>query len=409
MTAPSSLRAAPMRTTTIVLVGIALLLASGVAIWWYGPWNEVARYNRMPLLALHRLADDQPHNAVAWHILALKLARDGDADLAEPALRQALELNPNDGMAAAGLSQLLISTGRLDEAFQILKQTAGRAPHNLTVRLELGRLYQRKGAAQHAAAEYEAVTAMDARNADAWYLLAECYYNMQKLGQAQDAIHRALTLQANNPQYLTFSAMLAAASGHAEDAIATARKSASLAPDDVTIQANFVAMLLQHQHSKDEIREAETTIGRLEQIAPNYPPLSSLRGDLEAAQGHWEAAARYYQKATEALPDSNHAYYVLARAYRQLGRSADAERFEKIYARRQSLLQQIDGVKSEIGGKPRNAGLYERLSAAELEYGHRAEAISALETALAISPGNPEIQKRLSKLQYGASLPSLKQ
>jgi tetratricopeptide (TPR) repeat protein len=390
---------------SVAVAAAALLLAAGMGAWWYGPWNAEARYSRMPLLALHRLADDRPRDGLAWHVLALRLAQDGDAVLAEPALRQAFELNPKDATVATVFAQVLAGTGRSEEAFQILKQAEGRDPSSVPIRMDLGQFYQLKGAFQHAAAEYEAVTAVDKRNAQAWYLLAKCDFNMQKLSQAQESMNRALKLQPNDPAFLMFGASLDSAMGRTEDAIAAATRSATLAPDNLIIQADFAEMLLQRHRSDADLQEGEALIGRMEQIDPAYPPLSALRGDLEAGRGHWDAAARFYQKATEALPDSDHAYFALARAYRRLGRTADASRFDGIFARRQSLRQRINNIHIAIGAQPRSSELYKQLAAAEMQCGHLAEADDALEAAEAISPGDPEVRKQLTKLRKGGAPP----
>jgi tetratricopeptide (TPR) repeat protein len=400
------LRTARQVTLATLVVGSILIAAIGVAIWWFGPWNAEARYYRMQLLALHQLADDQPTNKVAWHVLGLRLAHDGDAGLAEPALRQALAVDSNDTAVASALSQLLTASGRPEEAFQLLKQAEGRSPTNITIRMNLGRFYQQKGAFHHAVEEYEAVIAVDKRNANAWYRLAQCDFTIQRIAQAQDALQKAIGLEPSDPDFLIFQAQVDGALGHTEQAIAAARKSASLAPNNLLIQANFAEMLLHHHRSEAELQEAEATIGRMEQADASFPPLSSLRGDLEADRGHWDAAARYYQKAAEVMRDSDHAYYALGRAYRRLGRTADAERAEAIYKHRQELRLNVNAIQSAIGAQPKSADLYARLADAELGLGHQAEAIAALEHAAAISPGKGPFAARLAKLKGAAPAPA---
>jgi predicted Zn-dependent protease len=377
----------------VVVLGLA------VVIGWYGPWNAETRYQRMSLLGLRHLVDREPKNAKAWRVLALRLAHDGDAQLAEPALREAMAMNPDDAVISTGLGELLVNTKRAEEGFQILKMTTGRHPDFLPAHLDLGRLYRTKGSYHHAAAEFEAAVAGDKKDPGSWYLLAQCYLDMQQVSKAQTAIQQALALEPKNPHFLMFSGHLLIGTGQLEEGLRQAREAAALAPQDIQIQGSMATLVLQHHRTDEDLQQAEQIIGSMEQMQPDYPMLPQLRGDLEALRQHWEAAARYYEKARETVPGQDTVFFSLAQAYRRLGRSQEADQMQAIYVRRQKLRQQMDDVRVAIGGQPENAALYRRLAELQFEIGNNAGAMSALETALSLDPHSEITRKRLEQLK----------
>src|SRR5580700_2636820 len=102
----------------VAIALVALIGGSAARVWWYRPANDENRYRRMSQAELKQLVDSEPGNAAAWKQMALRLARTADVDSAEPAIRKALELSPDDAELATELGRLCTATGRDLEAYR---------------------------------------------------------------------------------------------------------------------------------------------------------------------------------------------------------------------------------------------------------------------------------------------------
>ena len=377
-------------------------MALGSTVWWYSPGNSANRYGRMSLLDLNHTLDRDPHDLAAARMLALRLAHSGDAGLAEPALRNSLLLNPNDAEVATGLGELLMAKGRYPEAFQLLKSAAERFPNYGPGRAAMGRLYMKKGSYLHAATEFEAVVERDKSADDAWYQLAICYLEMQQSAKAQAAVDAALHLQPKDPHYLALKGSVDVAVGNVGAGIDETRRAAEIAPRDIRINSTLVNLLLAQHRTDADLDLADQTIGRLEQINPDYPLLPYQRGELERLRQRWEPAAHYLEKALLTTPQQDEVYFSLSQAYRRLNRSQDADRLMKLYTQRQDVHRKMDALRIQLGSQAENAMLYAKLADLQMQIGDRSAAIASVKSGLGIDPKNALLQKWLGILDPAA-------
>lgn len=396
---PPPHRRRPLGTAlVIVLVGASL----AVAVWWYSPGNRARRYSRMSLLDLNHTLDHDPRDRFAARMLALRLARDGDAGLAEPALRNSLLLNPNDAEVTTGLGELLMAKGRHPEAFQLLKSAAERFPNYRQGRSALGRLYMKKGSYLHASTEFEAVVKRDSTADDSWYQLAICYLEMQQSAKAQAAIDTALRLQPNDPQYLALKGSVDVAVGNVGAGIDETKRASDIAPGDIRINSTLVNLLLSQHRNAADLDLAEQAIGKLEQRNPDYPLLPYQRGELERLRQRWEPAAHYLEKALLTTPQQDEVYFSLSQVYRRLNRIKDADRLGKVFTHRQDVHRKMDAVRIQLGSQSENAMLFSQLADLQMQLADRPAAISSVKAGLAIDPKNVLLKKWLRILDPSA-------
>jgi tetratricopeptide (TPR) repeat protein len=388
---------------------IAAALAAGILIggaaWWYSPGNAPNRYRRMSMLELNQTLDRNPKDAIAARTLALRLAAEGDAGMGEPALRTALALDPNDAEVATGLGELMMAKNRYEDAFQILKSVSARFPNYEPGRSALGRLYMKKGSFLHASTEYEAIVAMDKRADDAWYQLAVCYLQMQQSAKAQNAIDAALKLQPNEPHYLALKGSVDVAVGAVDAGIAETRRAAQLAPKNIRIISTLTNLLLTQHRSEADLDMAEETIGRLEQLNPDYPLLPYQRGELERLRQHWLPAAHYLEKALTTTPGQDEVYFSLGQVYRRLGREKAADQMIEIFRQRQKLTQEMDSVRLSLSTRPDDASLYVQLANIQYRLGDPNGALSSIRAGLAIDPKNVPLLTGLHRLSPSSAPP----
>jgi tetratricopeptide (TPR) repeat protein len=396
----------PLRLPLIIGATLLTLVAAGAAAWWFGPWSAPFRYGHTDLVSLRRKVAQNPKDYHAWREIGLRLAKDGDP-LAYGALQEAYALNPNDVEVGTGLGELLMETRSYPEAFQVLKSVTSRVPKYTLGRMALGRLYRRKGSYQHAASEFEAVTAQDPKDSGAWYELAVCYLQMQRAAKSQEAITKALSLQPKDPQYLLLKGSIDTALGQIDSGIAATKSAADLAPKDVKVQSTFVNLLLAHHRGPEDLKLAGEVLGRLEQLSPNDPFLPYQRGELERLQQNWTAAATYLERAQTTIPGQIEVYFSLGQVYRRLGRNADADRVLAVYHKLQDLRRKIDDVRVAIGSSPRDVSLYAKLIDYQLQLGDREGAASSLQAAYDIDPKSPHIRKHVEAMKkMGVTFPT---
>lgn len=371
----------------------------GVLVWWVGPWSAPFRYEHMDLVSLRQRLDSSPKDALGWRTLGLRLAREGDASMAVPALLQAYTLNPSDSVVATGLGEIYTSAGRYAEAFQFLKAATAQKPPNAFAYMALGRLYRRKASYLHASEAFEMVVKLDPKLSDAWYEMAICYLQMQQAAKATDAIAAAIRLEPMQPEYLALQGSIDVAVGKLDEGFAITQRAAKLVPSNLKIQSNYANMLLTNHRNTEDLQKAEQVIGILEQINPQYSLLPYQHGQLEQLRGHWPQAVRYLERAVQTAPEQDEVYYALSQAYRRVHRVPEADRMAMLYRRRQNLRRQIDAIRIQLGGQADNSMLYARLAELQIQTGDTPSAISSLKAALKIAPDQTALKIRLAQLE----------
>ena len=377
---------------------IASMILIGIA-WWYSPPNASTRYERMSLLDLRNHLDSAPKDATGWHVFALRLAHDGDAGLAESALRQALELNPKDPEAATALGELLISTARYPEASQWLKQTIGNRPQYIPAHRALGLLYRKRGSYAHAIEEFQTVLKADEKDGDIWYQSAHCYWNMQQVANTQNALKKALQAEPDNPAYLTLSGNVQAAVGNLQPGIAQIARAVALAPTNLTAHESLVTLLIQHGSGNEDMTKIEQSLKKIAILNPNYPLLPYFNGQLEAKRGNWLAAIPYLEESVTQTPSYDAAYLALSQAYRRVKRTAEADKMQQTYEMRQTTQKAIDDVKEELGRRPKDVKLLLKLGDLLYRRGDYSEALTNLETANTLEPNSAQILQHIETLK----------
>ena len=120
---------------------------------------------------------------------------------AEAEYRQALALAPNDAPAQSGLGQLLASLGEADQAIELTRQTLATEP----------------------------------LRANVYYWLGIYFLGLNRLDEAERAIHRALELQPTAQSFHVQLAIIEIKRGHAQAALAAAQQEPPGAWNDAAI------------------------------------------------------------------------------------------------------------------------------------------------------------------------------
>jgi tetratricopeptide (TPR) repeat protein len=119
---------------------------------------------------------------------------------AESLYQQCLAYNPNHVDCHRGLAVLLTETGRVDQAFTLLKNWVGRSPQNAEARVELARLYEEYGDPRSAELALNDALAVDMGNWRAHAALGRLRESSGQLAQALQNYERALAINRFQPQ-----------------------------------------------------------------------------------------------------------------------------------------------------------------------------------------------------------------
>jgi tetratricopeptide (TPR) repeat protein len=124
-------------------------------------------------------------------------------------------------------------------------------------------------------------------------------------------------------------------------------------------------------------------------------------GRLEAQQGRHAEAIAHFEKAVSLFPELGAAYYALARAYRAVGRPADAERALQLHTKYGARWPRIDDpMLATVTGLREDPRALVQRGVAEAEAGNLGAAIASHEAALAADPSLAQAHANLINL-YG--------
>jgi tetratricopeptide (TPR) repeat protein len=147
-----------------------------------------------------RNPDSYYNKGAVLHRTGLATKDQNSLTQAESLYRQCLDYNPNHVDCHRGLAVLLTETGRVPEAFTLLKNWATLSPQNSEARVELARLYEEYGDPRSAEFYLTEGLTLDSRNWRAHAALGRLKEQSGDLGQALVNYERAYSLNRFQPQ-----------------------------------------------------------------------------------------------------------------------------------------------------------------------------------------------------------------
>ena len=194
----------------------------------------------------------------------------------------------------------LISSGRREEAHDLLKQVLTKCPELLDARVLLGLTDQGLGRHNEAAGEFEQMVKADPLNVQAHYHLGQSLIEVGRLDQAARELEAALALE---PYYAPAEDLLGSIAMQKSDydrARERFEHVLSFAPGDYTAHYNL-GKLAALQGQSDEAEQHLRMAMALDSVNPEpHNALGSLylqKGDLDKAAGEFETALRFQPKS----------------------------------------------------------------------------------------------------------------
>ena len=168
--------------------------------------------------------------------------------------------------------------------------------------------------------QYEAITAADPGQAEAWMMLGTINAETGQPEPAQEQLQRAIELDPSMPEAYYYLANLQRSQGRLDDALASLEK--AVANDDSYGEAwsmlgGICGMLERHE-------QAEMYCRRAAELLPDSPEAQMNLANTLFRQGKVEGAARLYQQLLNVQPGLALAWYMLGSSLSAQGRLDEA-------------------------------------------------------------------------------------
>jgi eukaryotic-like serine/threonine-protein kinase len=310
----------------------------------------------------------------------------GNLDLAIAALDDAVKADPHFALGFAQLGEAYRLKYRMDkdskwidEALancQKAQQLNDRLP---AVYVTLGRIHLSTGKYDLALQENQRALQLDPRNADAIIGLARAYDSAGRAADAEAAFKKAIALRPDFwDGYNSYGAFLDNHERY-DDAVAQFRHAIQLTPDNAALYLNLGGVY--SDMGDKHYPEAEQMLRKSIALEPTYPAYANL-GYLDNQERKYADAAAATEKALQ-LNDKDYVVWAnLAVAYEGLKDEGKAS---------QARDREIPLLERATLDNPRDAIAQSKLGLLYAEKKLREKAISRIQSALALSPDDPNV------------------
>lgn len=288
------------------------------------------------------------------------------------------------------------------------RSSSGKAPAAPAASpAEFDRFFQRGtkslAAERHAEAfqEFTRAAQLDPTDPRPHYGLAKVYQSLFLTEQAEQAYRKALQIDPDYyPAKLALATILYDFSKH-EEALAVLKNAEKQNPTDPFLWAEIALNQLRLGNHAAAIHLLEKYNAASGNQAWGRTHLA--RALAEAGQA--EAAERTYRESLAINPKMAITHFWLGQLLFALGRKAEADPEFKAYQDLRGLENQEHSLKMGLLRDPTNAGYLVNLARVRYLLGKPREALSALEKARELAPGDPRIQNMREELRRALENP----
>jgi Flp pilus assembly protein TadD len=175
---------------------------------------------------------------------AVQLADRKQFDVAVPAWRKALELDPNDSRGHNNLGVALVETGKTDEAIAEYRKSLELNAASSQTHNNLGSALAEKGSLDEAVPEFEKAVELNPDNAAAHVNLGNAMATRSgRLAEAIEQLKKGVELQPDSANGQNGLGVALARAGRLDEAVPHMEKAVSLAPKAADYRYNFGRVL----------------------------------------------------------------------------------------------------------------------------------------------------------------------
>lgn len=367
---------------------------------------------------LRTVLRDQPSSLPVLRTLARAHLQNHEPALAEEVLQQAVQTNPKDVDARLEWADVLRTNGKLDQARPVLEQMVSEQPEDLRIRESLFRVQAQQNDLAAARRTADLIRLGKPDMALGYFLTGLVDEQEKKLDVAESDYQQALAKQPRGTEPL--QALVQLNLGRKQPARALDQLNAIIAKDaDNILARSLKGDVLASQGQFDAASQT------YQDAIDRAPKQDSLYRGLSLAQlggKHTDAAIAALSKGIDQNPDSQQLRLDLALLYTSLGRVDDAvntyeqaiKRFPNSIGAANNLAMLLVARKDDAASLKRAQELADLLSASKdpvvvdtrgwvaYKSGHYSDAVTLLTQAVDRSPQNPEFSYHLGMAQLKA-------
>jgi putative PEP-CTERM system TPR-repeat lipoprotein len=392
------LRSAPDHMPSLLLAG-AISAALGE--------TESAENN------LNRVINAFPNNSYARSLLASTYLTKGQADSALAVLMPVLQVAQPEGQVLALAGQAYLAKGDMARATEMFERARIENPQSAAIRTRLGAARLVAGDSEHAIADLEAASAMDAKDSNADMVLILNYLQHKDYDKALAAIAVLEKKQPDSPVPMNLRGGVNLAKGDIPAARASFEQAVAMKADYLPAVQNLVQLDLRDKNVAAARKRYEAVLAKDKQSVGAMLGMAQLAAidKNEKEYGDW------LNKAVVVKPDAIEPRAMLADLYLKQKKPQDALRLanEALAANPNNAraLELLARVQFAAGDKdsgllsyqklaqqnPKSAPAYFGLGQAEAAVNHMEEARSAWRKALQLQPSYVEAAAALTALE----------
>jgi tetratricopeptide (TPR) repeat protein len=290
----------------------AILQARNWALWTAGDLAEM-RKGIDTGLALARSVDFLIQDGL-WKL------RTGNASGGQVALEEALNINPADVRALAGLENAYVARKAGPAVIVKVREYVSRQPKSAPAQEFLGTLLARNGDRAHARAAFEAAKAADPRFVSADFSLTQLDVLEGKWDEARNRLKATLSVDGRNAKTYLWLSMIEESVANHGPAIAYLHKAVELDPANSHALNNLAYSLAEHANN---VNEALPYAERACELDPDQPAYADTLGWILYRKGLYSLAVKRLENAASGRQTDALTKYHLAMAYAKAG---DADR-----------------------------------------------------------------------------------
>ena len=367
------------------------------------------------------------------YLMALRAVEGHQFEQASENFRKVVQFDPGNFKFFHQLTINLIRSGKIDDAYKVLKESLSYFPNNSELNMMIGDILAGRGENERALTHYQTVIETKSGLARAYLLSGSIYESLQQYEDAEGMYRNILQIEPTNPLGYHYLARMHILKGKLRDAQKSINKALELRPNFIQAR-EWLAWTLEAQGKSDEAKKqykillqlnplSERSHKRMASIQDSIVPMDigsrKYRMAAEEALGtpdvHSKIGTVYYEQGIylKALDEfqllrvrgeEKEVLMILGRIYEILGRLDKAiqeinhlmtiepkSSHLKIYlARLHSMNQRPDKtvklIEEAIQIDQDNDSLYHSLAIAYISIDQLDKATNAMEKAIALSP-----------------------
>lgn len=316
---------------------------------------------------------------------------------AETAYARLVTLTPTDPLAHLQLGMARAMGGRSAEAIAPLREALRLRPDMLPAKLFLGIAYLEAGRAKDAVAPLRQVVKADKDNVNARQALAEALLAVDEYGEASVHLRALSAAEPSSPQI--WAALGRSYEGVAREAFARLQQ---LDPDSPYVWLLAADVLT----VEEKYPQAFSLVKKAQEALPTLPGVHHTLARVYAASGHADWAAVEQKLADQEQPSCTAVpvacAYLSGKLPDVLSRTDAATQAPALYWRARAANDLAGNAYETLEKLPPSVERYVVRAGIARDQGQPIEAAAQLRQALALSPGDPGLERDLAGALYAA-------